>query len=256
VAKKPTITEKIMFTQEKAAAFSCVNCRTFNGKMKGERKKCTLLVAKTCTLLVAKTCTFLIAKSCTLLFTVYIILLFPLFLIFFINSYGQKKIAGKNISVHQSVRTYLKSSTISEIDTVFSFNTPGNIPSGICFDGSNLWHCDTSMYIYKLSLSGEIIDSIPNPDIDNNFRGGAMTFDGNNIWIVGEETAKLFKIDINGNILKEFSLPSKNHSDPNGFGIAWDGNYLWHSQYAPVNIYKNRQPVQKPPQIVDNLTIS
>jgi predicted nucleotidyltransferase component of viral defense system len=71
VAKKPTITEKIMFTQEKAAAFSCVNCRTFNGKMKGERKKCTLLVAKTCTLLVAKTCTFLIAKSCTLLFTVY-----------------------------------------------------------------------------------------------------------------------------------------------------------------------------------------
>jgi hypothetical protein len=61
-----------MFTQEKAAAFSCVNCRTFNGKMKGERKKCTWLVAKTCTLLVAKTCTFLIAKSCTLLFTVYI----------------------------------------------------------------------------------------------------------------------------------------------------------------------------------------
>jgi hypothetical protein len=75
VAKKPTITEKIMFTQEKAAAFSCVNCRTFNGKMKGERKKCTLLVAKTCTLLVAKTCTFLIAKSCTLLFTVYILMI-------------------------------------------------------------------------------------------------------------------------------------------------------------------------------------
>jgi hypothetical protein len=67
VAKKPTITEKIMFTQEKAAAFSCVNCRTFNGKMKGERKKCTLLVAKTCT--------FLIAKSCTLLFTVYILMI-------------------------------------------------------------------------------------------------------------------------------------------------------------------------------------
>jgi hypothetical protein len=164
--------------------------------------------------------------------------LLPLLLIFFINSYGQKKIAGKSISVYQSVRAYLKSSTINEMDTIFSFNTPGNIPSGICFDGINFWHCDTSQFIYKISVSGEVLDSIFNPDIDNYFRGGAMTFDGDNIWLVGEQSAKLFKIDLNGNVLKEFYLPSKNYSDPNGWGIAWDGNYLWHSQYSPIMIYK------------------
>ena len=166
------------------------------------------------------------------------ILFFPILLFFFINSYGQKKIAGKSLIVHQSIRTYLNSSIINELDTIYSFSTPGNNPSGICYDGSDLWHCDASMYIYKLSLSGEIIDSIPNPDINSYIRGGAMTYDGDNIWLVGEQSGKLFKIDINGDVLNEFNLPSKNHSDPNGFGIAWDGNYLWHSQYDPVKIYK------------------
>jgi hypothetical protein len=40
-----------------------------------------------------------------------------------------------------------------------------------------------------------------------------------------------------GNVLKQFDLPSVNESDPDGYGITWDGSTLWHSQYEPPVLY-------------------
>ena len=41
----------------------------------------------------------------------------------------------------------------SILDTLYSFPTPGDLGSGLVWDGSYLWHCDTSS-IYKLNTSG------------------------------------------------------------------------------------------------------
>ena len=152
--------------------------------------------------------------------------------------FAQKRIAGRIITKTYNAVTLSENSSDSPIDTLYSFSTPGALPCGICWDGTYLWHNDSSKYIYKLNTLGEILDSIDNPDVDNQFRGGGMTCDGTNIWLVGEQSAKLFKIDNKGTILKTFDLPSGKDFDPNGFGIAWDGNNLWHSQYLPPVIYK------------------
>lgn len=152
---------------------------------------------------------------------------------------AQTKVLGVNhsdanfYSQHHAAR-----STTFDTDTIFSFPSPGKIPSGLCFDGMYLWHCDTSAYIYKYSTLGEKLDSIPHPGGHETLRAGGLTFDGNNLWLVNEESAQLFNISREGAILKQFYLPSITESDPNGTGICWDGEFLWHSQYEPACIYK------------------
>lgn len=164
----------------------------------------------------------------------YIVLLFFMA----IDLGAQEKIAVLGFKSVVCTDTKKVNTLRGEIDTSFSFTTPGTIPSGIAWDGEYLWHCDTSSNIYKLTVNGVIADSIPNPDKTVSTRGGAMTFDGENLWLVGEQAARLYRISRSGALLNDYDLPSIGSSDPNGFGIAWDGEHLWHSQYAPPVIYK------------------
>ena len=105
----------------------------------------------------------------------------------------------------------------------------GNV--GLTYDGTFLWHTSTigsSTTLNKIDLFGNPI---------NNFNiqaygPGGLCFDGVNFWKVVEQTGRLYKIDNNGVILETFLLPSNGCNEPNGWGIAWDGNYLWHSEYS------------------------
>ena len=161
----------------------------------------------------------------------------------------QTKIAGINLSQTINNSHYQETST-SICDTVFSFGTRP-YPSGLTWDGNNLWYVDTS-YIYKVSSSGIYIDSIINPSSDIILKGGDITYDGVNLWYADEQTAQLFKINpTSGNILQQFNLPSFGEGDPNGFGLAWDGVNIWHSQYDPSRIYK-LNPTNG--NIIDSLT--
>lgn len=145
-------------------------------------------------------------------------------------------VAGFNPSQILDNSPYQKSIT-SICDTIFSFKTR-TFPTGLTWDGTNLWYVDSS-YIYKVSTTGIHLDSIANPALYSLYRGGDLTYDGINLWYADEQTAQLFKLNpATGNTIQQFTLPSVGHNDPNGFGLAWDGTYIWHSQYAPPRIYK------------------
>ena len=170
------------------------------------------------------------------------------------NTYGQginktTKISGINLA--QTIdNSYYQKTSGSICDTVFSFRTRP-LPSGLTWEGQNLWYVDTT-YIYKVSSTGMYIDSIINPSSNSISKGGDLAYDGLNLWYADEQTAKLFKINpTNGNVLQQFNLPSFGQSDPNGFGLSWDGVNIWHSQYDPPRLYK-LNPTNG--NIIDSLT--
>lgn len=164
-----------------------------------------------------------------------------LFLIAINICYGQStenrtSILGVNLSSAINNTSFHKLSS-SICDTTFLFKTTP-IPSGLTWDGQNFWYVDTA-YIYKVSSTGIYLDSIINPSVMANLKGGGLTYDGINLWYADEQSAQLFKINPSSkNILQQINLPSYGESDPNGFGLSWDGNNIWHSQYLPSKLYK------------------
>lgn len=143
-----------------------------------------------------------------------------------------------------------------------SFSGPGVHPTGIAYDGINIWVADLSTdRLYKLNpINGNVISSLNSPGSsptgltwNNQFlwccdnatdkiyrldpNNGTIlqilsipseaprgiTFVDSSLYYQDNVANKIFKLDPNnGNILDEFSAPSSNNR-----GLAWDGNYLW-----------------------------
>lgn len=110
------------------------------------------------------------------------------------------------------------------------FNTPGKNPTGITYDGENLWIADrTTDKIYCVnSQNGKVLRSIESPA----YWPMGLAWDGKYLWNADfrGRTDKsedldgiIYKIDpIDGTILKTLVAPSKSPK-----GLAWDGKYLW-----------------------------
>jgi len=122
-------------------------------------------------------------------------------------------------------------------DTLWSFRAPSRWPSGLAWDGTDLWLTDIeSESLYRLSMEGVVEAMFPLPDSSRSPAG--MTFIGDNLWMVDENTARLFELDpATGEPLKVFPLPDTTR-DPASWGLAWDGEHLWHSRYAFGEIYE------------------
>jgi hypothetical protein len=171
-------------------------------------------------------------------------------------TFGQEmqniNVAGVNLS-QTAQNTSNHSSNKSICDTIFSFPAKP-FPTGLTWDGQYLWYVDTA-YIYKVSTSGNYIDSIVNPASNTFIKVGDLTFDGLNLWYADEQTAQLFKIDpLNGNVTQQMNLPSfYGQADPNGFGLCWDGTNIWHSQYLPPRLFK-LNPTNG--NVIDSITTS
>ncbi|MBN1632686.1 MAG: transglutaminase [Ignavibacteria bacterium] len=111
-----------------------------------------------------------------------------------------------------------------------SINTPGQYPTGICFDGKNLWVADreTDKLYYISPDDGKIIREIESPS----YWPMGLAWDGQYLWnadfrgltdIAEDLNGMIFKIDANdGTILKTLDAPSKSP-----VGLCWDGQYLW-----------------------------
>ncbi|RLD61814.1 MAG: transglutaminase [Bacteroidetes bacterium] len=115
-------------------------------------------------------------------------------------------------------------------EIVKSFNTPENYPTGLCFDGENLWLADRGTdKIYCLNAeTGKIIKQIESPA----YWPMGLAWDGKYLWNADyrgrtdkseDLDGMIFQIDPNdGTILKTLQAPSKSPK-----GICWDGKYLW-----------------------------
>ncbi len=140
------------------------------------------------------------------------------------------------------------------------FDTPDNYPTGITFDGKNLWLADRGTdKIYCINPeSGKVIRKIESPA----YWPMGLAWDGEFLWNadyrgrtdkVEDLDGMIFKIDPkDGTILKTLPAPSKSPK-----GLAWDGNYLWCVddkldkviQFSPVDgttIHSFKSPAKDP----------
>lgn len=115
-------------------------------------------------------------------------------------------------------------------EIIKSFVSPGSVPTGMTFDGKNLWIADRkAKKIFCIDpKNGEVIRSIPSPG----YWPMGLTWDGEALWnsdvkggiaLSENYDGKIYRIDPNdGTILKTVPAPT---STPRG--LAWDGKYLW-----------------------------
>jgi len=111
-----------------------------------------------------------------------------------------------------------------------SFDTPGNYPTGLCFDGKNVWLADrgTDKLYYINVETGKVIRKIESPS----YWPMGLAWDGEYLWNADyrgrsdkseDRDGMIFKIDPeDGTILKTLHAPSNSPK-----GLTWDGKYLW-----------------------------
>ena len=115
-------------------------------------------------------------------------------------------------------------------EVVRHFSTPGQYPTGLCFDGKNLWLADrgTDKILCINPDNGKVIRQIESPA----YWPMGLAWDGKYLWNADyrgrtdkseDMDGIIFKIDPkDGTILKTLHAPSRSPK-----GLAWDGKYLW-----------------------------
>lgn len=142
--------------------------------------------------------------------------------------------------VETSPTTPLANRSMLACDTIYSFPTLETWTSGLAFDGVYFWaSCYNSSWIFKYSIAGAKLDSVDIPTTTT-YPGGDLDFDGTHILFSREDVGILYKIDpVTKTIAGQINLPQFGTADPNGFGVAWDGTYIWHTTYSPAStLYK------------------
>ncbi len=115
-------------------------------------------------------------------------------------------------------------------EVVNSFKTPGIFPTGLCFDGENLWVADRGTdKIYCINpQTGKVIRQIESPA----YWPMGLAWDGEYLWNTDyrgrtdkseDLDGMIFKIDTkDGTILSTLQSPAKSPK-----GLTYDGKYLW-----------------------------
>jgi sugar lactone lactonase YvrE len=108
-------------------------------------------------------------------------------------------------------------------DTLKTYPAPGKCPTGLAFDGKNLWVADRlSDTLYALDpANGKTVTKLASPG----FIPVGLAWDGKNLWLADAEEKKIHKIESSsGKTLLAFDTPTENPR-----GLAWDGSALWMS---------------------------
>jgi hypothetical protein len=110
-----------------------------------------------------------------------------------------------------------------------SFTSPGSRPSGLTWDGRNLWMVDNLRNLYKMDAAGNVITSFPVLGFSDD-RG--LTWDGTGLWIV--VGVHNYKLDTLGNVIDTLDVQHWWHS-----GLDWDGKYWWFGNYNLSTLHKH-----------------
>ncbi len=115
-------------------------------------------------------------------------------------------------------------------EVIQSFDTPGSYPTGLTFDGTNLWLADYQTdKLYAIDpVTGKVVKTIEAPA----YWPEGLAWDGEALWnadvkggipLSENYAGKIYRINPeDGTILKTIMAPS---STPRG--LTWDGKYLW-----------------------------
>lgn len=103
--------------------------------------------------------------------------------------------------------------------------TPGPCPTGMTFDGENLWLADSyTDKIYKIDPeSGQVLRSFDSPG----FRPEGLAWDGKHLWHIDAGEKYMYLLDPETG--KALSILESNSDNPRG--LAWDGEYIWIADY-------------------------
>jgi len=110
-------------------------------------------------------------------------------------------------------------------DILKVIETPGPCPTGLTFDGQNLWLADNfTDKIYKIEpQSGKILKSFESPG----HHPEGLAWDGKNLWHIDSGEKSMYCIDPEtGNVLLILESNSQNPRD-----LTWDGKYIWVTDY-------------------------
>jgi transglutaminase-like putative cysteine protease len=126
-------------------------------------------------------------------------------------------------------------------DQLVSLDTPGQHPTGLCYDGDHLWLADRfTDTLYAVNpQTGETAREIPAPS----FVPRGLAWDGEHLWCVDGEENQICKLDVRDGItIRSIDCPT-----PKPQGLTWDGEYLW--------LCDNREDVIAKISIEDGTTV-
>ncbi|MCK4644695.1 MAG: hypothetical protein KAU46_00415 [Candidatus Aminicenantes bacterium] len=106
-------------------------------------------------------------------------------------------------------------------DILKIIKTPGPCPTGLAFDGQNLWLADNfTDKIYKINPeSGKILKSFDSPG----HHPEGLAWDGNCLWHIDSGERLVYRLDPESG--RAISILESNSSNPRD--LAYDGKYIW-----------------------------
>ncbi len=102
-----------------------------------------------------------------------------------------------------------------------SLASPGTMPTGLAFDGTNLWMADRlSDTLYAIDpATGDVRAALPAPG----YVVTGLAWDGEQLWCMDTEENRISRVDVStGLTTYSFDSPLPMPAD-----LAWDGSYLW-----------------------------
>ncbi len=122
----------------------------------------------------------------------------------------------------------------------------GGYANGVAFGNNYVWACENSSdFIFKIDPDNmQIVSSFY-------YSGGldGLAHDGEYLWI-GYWPDYIHKIDTTGNMVGSWPSPGADYS----YGMAFDGQYLWHSDKDLNMIYK--LDYNDPTNIIESFAVS
>jgi hypothetical protein len=132
----------------------------------------------------------------------------------------------KKISIGICVLLLLSSLSWAKVgDIQKTIKTPGPCPTGLTFDGKNLWLADNfTDKIYKISPeSGNVLKSFDSPG----HHPEGLAWDGKYLWHIDSGERYMYVLDPETG--RALSILESNSSNPRD--LAWDGKYVWIVDY-------------------------
>jgi len=110
-------------------------------------------------------------------------------------------------------------------DILQVIKTPGPCPTGLAFDGRNLWLADSfTDKIYQIDpKTGKILKSFESPGSHPE----GLAWDGKYLWHIDTGERSMYRLDPETG--KAVSILESNSSNPRD--LAWDGKYVWIADY-------------------------